>query len=90
MENVSTLKNDWLEADLGLVNSIQTGQECQVEEFLKNNRDTLSKYNEWTATGHSLGGSLAEFSAVMSVRLGMSDNLAGSYSFDGLNIQMNS
>ena len=77
------IDKDWVRADMGKINSTLTPQEAAVIAFLEKNKDTLAKYNSWTTTGHSLGGSLAVFAAIYSVILGLDGNLAGCYSLDG-------
>lgn len=91
MENLIHLKEDWVEADLMLLNSEMTKQEGALANYLRDNAELLSE-KPWVSTGHSLGGALADFAAVMSVELtdcngnkiGI-DNYSGTINFDGPN-----
>ena len=78
----SNLKNDWMLADVGLLNSTQTTQQAEVERFLQQNKELLDQY-EITLTGHSLGGNLAEYTAVRLHDYGLDDNLDRCVSLDG-------
>ncbi|MDR0532035.1 MAG: DUF2974 domain-containing protein [Oscillospiraceae bacterium] len=82
MRNLMNLQQDWVGADLALLHNTATPQEREAERFLLENRGLLERY-QWTATGHSLGGELAEYTAIMAAHHGMDGNFAGSYSFDG-------
>lgn len=81
MSNMMNFKQDWYEADLQLLNSEMTKQEASLYKFMEANADLLAeKY--WVATGHSLGGALADFAATMSAVIGI-DNFSGAINFDG-------
>ena len=82
-KDISNLTNDWIKADLGLLNSTQTSQHAEVEEFLRQEFDTLNKYDNLTMTGHSLGGNLAEYATIVSEEYGLDDNIERCVSFDG-------
>ncbi len=79
----SNLKNDWIDADLGLLNSTQTTQQAEVDRFLRENSSLLNQYDNLMMTGHSLGGNLAEYATVVSQNYGLDDNVAQCISMDG-------
>lgn len=57
------LVKDWVEADIGLLNSTQTDQQRSAEGFI----DYINKnynYDSYELTGHSLGGNLAEHALI--------------------------
>lgn len=85
MDDLNNLKHDWLEADLGLLNSTLTKQQGEVEKFLEqiSNSEYIDDYNSIAMTGHSLGGNLAEHGAVMAADYGLGDKLEQCVSFDG-------
>ena len=91
MEDLLNLKEDWVEADLMLLNSEMTKQEGALANYMRENAALLSE-RPWVSTGHSLGGALADFAAVMSVELTDRDgnkiginNYSGTINFDGPN-----
>ena len=79
----ANLKNDWVEADLGLLNATVTEQQRETEKFLQEYRPLLRQYQRLTLTGHSLGGNLAEYAAIRSVRYGLDGLLEQCVSLDG-------
>lgn len=79
----SNMVNDWVKADLGLVNSTCTNQQAEVECFLAEYSSVLSKYNNLAMTGHSLGGNLAEYATVVSYKYGLDKNIKQCMSLDG-------
>ena len=81
MKEFTNMEQDWLGADLGLLNSAMTEQEEALRAFMEKNRDLLTD-KQWVSTGHSLGGALADYAAVMSVEMGL-DNYSGTINFDG-------
>ena len=81
MSNMMNFKQDWYEADLQLLNSEMTKQEAALRRFMEANTKLLSE-KPWVATGHSLGGALADFAAVMSQVIGIK-NFSGAINFDG-------
>ena len=83
MSDPSNLYNDWLRADLGLLNSTETNQHAEVRQFLAEHADMLSKYDSIAVTGHSLGGNLAEYATIVSGEYGLSDRIDQCISFDG-------
>lgn len=83
-ENMMDLQNyrqDWYNADLKLLNSTMTQQEEALEAFIRDHKDLLAN-KPWVSTGHSLGGALADYAAIMSVVHGI-DNYSGTTNFDG-------
>jgi hypothetical protein len=81
MKEFRNVEQDWLGADLGMLNSTMTEQEEALRIFMETNADLLTD-KPWVSTGHSLGGALADYAAIMSVELGL-DNYAGTINFDG-------
>ena len=81
MKEFRNVEQDWLGADLGLLNSTMTEQEESLRAFMQANADKLTD-KPWMSTGHSLGGALADYAAIMSVEMGL-DNYAGTINFDG-------
>lgn len=83
MTDMSNLVNDWILADVGLVNSTRTNQQAEVDRFLKKYQTQLDGYKSLTMTGHSLGGNLAEYSTIVSEKYGLDDNITQCVSLDG-------
>lgn len=83
MGSLSNVQNDWVGADIGLVNSTCTNQQAEVDRFLAKYQDLLDKYGNLTMTGHSLGGNLAEYATIVSNRYGLDDNITQCTSLDG-------
>ena len=81
--DVNQLVNDWLKADLGLLNSTITNQQAEVRNFLSEKKTLLDKYDNLEMTGHSLGGNLAEYAAIVSEEYGLDDNIDSCVSLDG-------
>jgi hypothetical protein len=81
MSNMLNFKQDWYEADLQLLNSEMTKQEAALRRFMEANAALLNE-KPWVAAGHSLGGALSDFAAIMSVELGLR-NFSGAINFDG-------
>lgn len=73
---------DWIGGDLELLNNTTTAQHEALKDFVKTRRTMLNKY-KISATGHSLGGNLAEFFTVYSARVGLDDNIEQCVSLDG-------
>lgn len=66
-ENITNSKNllhDWIEADAGLLNSVQTEQQRCAEEMMRDIEKNYSQYDNISITGHSLGGNLAMHAAI--------------------------
>ncbi len=81
MDNMMHFKQDWYEADLKLLNSEQTKQETALRQYMIDNSDLLME-KPWVATGHSLGGALADHAAIVSVEEHIG-NFSGAINFDG-------
>lgn len=75
------LDQDWIEADFMLLNSVQTKQEEALRKYMTYNADLLSE-KPWAATGHSLGGTLADHAAVVSAEENIA-NFSAAINFDG-------
>ncbi len=85
-EALTSLANgihDWTEADILLINETCTKQQREVRNFLKRNKELLSRYNELCMTGHSLGGNLAEYATIVSEEYGLDGNITQCVSLDG-------
>lgn len=83
MDHFSDMKYDWIDADLGLLNSVCTTQQAECECFLIEYKTMLEKYKHLTLTGHSLGGNLAEYGAVVSCKIGLDNSISECISLDG-------
>ena len=70
------IANDWANADLALLDKVQTEQQAEVDRFLGDAdvQRKLSQYNSIGMTGHSLGGNLAEYAAITADRHGDLDS----------------
>lgn len=74
---------DWGKADLGLLNSYQTRQQADAEEYIREFERTLSRYYDTVSTtGHSLGGNLAEHAAITAPQ-SFKDKLDRAVNWDG-------
>lgn len=64
----NNLINDWLLADLGLLNSTKTNQQAETERYADEllEKGIIDKYDFIATTGHSLGGNLATHLNVIS------------------------
>ena len=83
MADPEQLQRDWLNADVGLVNSTSTEQQSVAEGFMSDiNNDPELHYSNYATTGHSLGGNLAE-DATITAPDGMKDKITQCVSFDG-------
>lgn len=83
MDHFTKMKYDWIDADLGLLNSTCTTQQAECECFLLEYKPMLEKYKHITLTGHSLGGNLAEYGAVISCKISLDNFISECISFDG-------
>ncbi len=75
--------DDWADADFKLLNQTQTRQQAEVDRFLAKNKDMLSQYDSISTTGHSLGGNLAEYAAIVSDKYGLDKKISQCTSLDG-------
>lgn len=86
-EEMSNMENldDWLGSDLSLLNSIQTGQQREIDRWFasKEFQELISKYDSVSLTGHSLGGNLAEYATLVSHKYGFDQKVEQCVSFDG-------
>jgi hypothetical protein len=87
-ESPSQLQNiqqDWLKADLGLIQGRLTDQQKDVNKFLNELKKEgyFEKYDDITFAGHSLGGNLAEHATFYAAQLGVLDRLGRTISYDG-------
>jgi hypothetical protein len=78
----NNFEKDWWEADIKLIDSIQTTQHAECEKFMKDWQSYLNGLNI-SVTGHSLGGNLAEYFMIVSGKFGLRDNISSCISFDG-------
>lgn len=72
---------DWIKTNFALLNSIQTQQEAALKKYMTENADLLAE-KPWVATGHSLGGALADHAGIISVEEKIG-NFSGAINFDG-------
>lgn len=82
LDSTQDVRQDWVGADLGLLNSTMTDQQAEAREFFRLNKDWLDDYT-LTLTGHSLGGNLAEYATIISSEYGLDDNILQCASLDG-------
>ncbi|MBR2675250.1 MAG: DUF2974 domain-containing protein [Mogibacterium sp.] len=81
-DDISALK-DWGLADLGLHNSTETWQQKDAEAYMNRLYEQYGdRYDSFDATGHSLGGNLAEH-AIITASGGMRDKIGRCVNFDG-------
>ena len=83
MGDLNNVANDWVGADIGLVNSTCTNQQEEVDRFLQKYKDQLNGYDSVAMAGHSLGGNLAEYATIVSYKYGLDDNITQCVSMDG-------
>ncbi|MBE6920028.1 MAG: DUF2974 domain-containing protein [Ruminococcaceae bacterium] len=83
MGELDNVVNDWVGADIGLVNSTCTNQQAEVDRFLEKYKDQLNGYDNLAMAGHSLGGNLAEYATIVSSEYGLDDNIKQCVSMDG-------
>lgn len=83
MGDLGNVANDWVGADIGLVNSTCTNQQEEVDRFLQKYQDQLNGYDNLAMAGHSLGGNLAEYATIVSYKYGLDDNIKQCVSMDG-------
>ncbi|MFI3312538.1 MAG: Mbeg1-like protein [Eubacteriales bacterium] len=77
------ITQDWIGADLALLFSTETAQEADLKAFMEENAELLNS-QDWYATGHSLGGALADYAAVISACENSTVNtVTGATNFDG-------
>ncbi|WOO35551.1 Mbeg1-like protein [Anaerocolumna sp. AGMB13020] len=78
------LQFDWIDADIGLLNSTETLQQTEVNLFLSDikNKGLLDKYTYVASTGHSLGGNLSDYFTIQAANE-LSDKMKQSVNFDG-------
>lgn len=83
MDNAEGGIHDWGASDFGLLNSVQTRQQKEVDRFLKKYKEQINGYDSITLTGHSLGGNLAEYATLVSHKYGFDDKVDRCVSLDG-------
>ncbi len=83
MGSLDNVVNDWVGADIGLVNSTCTNQQEEVDKFLEKYKEQLNGYDSLAMAGHSLGGNLAEYATIVSYQYGLDDNIKQCVSMDG-------
>ena len=82
MGKLDNLEQDWIKADLGLLNAPISPQDAALARFTLDNKSLLSE-KPWLSTGHSLGGELADFASIMAVKMGLEELFLGSTNLDG-------
>lgn len=85
LDNLDNLKNDGIEADLKLLNNTHTSQELEADRYLKEleKKGFFDQYDGVSFAGHSLGGALADYGCIATVKLGYADKIEGCYNMDG-------
>lgn len=75
--------SDWIEADVGLLDSTETLQQAKAQEYMEQIYYKYgNKYDSFSLTGHSLGGNLAEHMAI-TAPAEMVEKINHVISFDG-------
>lgn len=83
MEDVSQFAKDWIVADMGLLGNEETLQQHMAEKYTKHVWENYGKwYRNFSLTGHSLGGNLAEH-AVITAPDEMRGKIDRSINYDG-------
>ena len=82
-EQLKNIQHDWIEADIGILNSTETNQYADAKKFMQENAALLNSYEKVNLTGHSLGGNLAEYSTIVADECGVGRNFERCVSFDG-------
>lgn len=79
------LIQDWIVADVGLLNSTLTVQQDEIFRMMNDPAymKLMEQYGTIIPAGHSLGGNDAFFFAIMAVRLGYADKIPQCFSLDG-------
>lgn len=81
--NTQQIVNDWVVADVGLLNNDLTTQQARSEKYMEELWYKYGdKYNSFSVTGHSLGGNLAEHMTI-TAPTAMRDKIDHAISFDG-------
>lgn len=80
------VKFDWVDSDIGLLNSKQTIEQEQATKYMQYiaNESKFKKYFSFALTGHSLGGNLADH-ATLTAPDSIQKRITQSVSFDGPN-----
>ena len=80
------MEYDWVDSDIGLVNSKQTIEQTQATKYMQDiaNDARFKKYSSLALTGHSLGGNLADHAALTAPD-SIQKRITQSVSFDGPN-----
>lgn len=82
LNDLNDVAQDWVGADLGLLNSTMTEQQGELRRFFTDNKSWLDKY-KLIPVGHSLGGNLSEYATIISEEYGLDDNIIQCASLDG-------
>ncbi|MBY0099159.1 Mbeg1-like protein [Mesobacillus maritimus] len=82
---LQNIHQDWLNADIALLEGQLTEQQQDVNAFLDELKAEgyFEKYNDITFAGHSLGGNLAEHGTFYAAEIGVIDRLERTISYDG-------
>ncbi len=85
LDSPENILHDWLNADAGLLNSKQTYQQRDAEQYIQKliDQGTLKDANSIGVTGHSLGGNLAQHFTVMCAGTEFESKIEKCVSFDG-------
>ena len=81
--NLQQIINDWVVADVGLLNNDLTTQQARSEKYMEELWYQYGdKYDSFSVTGHSLGGNLAEHMTI-TAPAAMRSRIDHAISFDG-------
>ena len=81
--NLQQIINDWVVADVGLLNNDLTTQQARSEKYMEELWYQYGdKYDSFSVTGHSLGGNLAEHMTI-TAPAAMRSRIDHAVSFDG-------
>ena len=82
---LQNIHQDWLNADIALLEGQLTEQQKEVNQFLDELKAEgyFEQYDNITFAGHSLGGNLAEHGTFYAAEIGVIDKLDRTISYDG-------
>jgi len=82
---LQNIHQDWLEADIALLEGQLTDQQQDVNRFLDHLKAEgyFDKYDNISFAGHSLGGNLAEHATFYAAKIGVADSIDRTISYDG-------
>lgn len=82
-KNWDNIKQDWIRADGGLLNSVETKQQADAREYMERvNKEFGNEFDSFGVTGHSLGGNLAAH-ATLTAPKALYDKIDRTLNIDG-------